>query len=129
MFGAFKTYNVIAAPVTAVLLAFDDMEPLRYTKWGGPQVANHGDWLIAESDGKSAYTCAADVFAATYAPVDGQPGRFQKFGSVEAAEATADGSIETREGFTSYAAGDMILRGPLGDMWAMSSAKFRARYA
>ena len=129
MFGDFSVYNVIAAPVTAVPLSFDGMEPLKYTKWGKPQTAKHGDWLIAEQDGQSAYTCAADVFAATYQPVAGQPGRYQKFGTVEAAEATEPGTVQTLEGSTDYVAGDFVLRGPSGDMWAMGATKFHARYA
>lgn len=119
-------YNVIAAPVTAVPLKFDAMEPLRYTKWGSAQVASHGDWLIAEEDG-TARTCRADVFAATYQPT-GAPGQYQKFGYVDAEVATEDGTVATLEGSTVYKAGDFIVTNATGEQYAMSAAKFHARY-
>lgn len=121
-------YNVIpGTPVVAVPLKFDAMEPLRYTKWGGAQVAEHGDWLIAEADGQSAYTCKGDVFAATYQPT-GAPGQYQKFGHVDAEVATEDGAVETLEGSTAYKAGDFIVTNATGERYAMSAAKFHSRY-
>ena len=125
-----NTYKPVFAPITAIPLAFDGMDTLRYHKAGwGPdeQNAGLGDWLAQAPDG-DVYTIAAPVFAATYAPVPGSPGRYQKFGTVEAQRAGAPGTLATLEGSTTYAAGDFIVRGPKGDVWAMSEAKFRARY-
>lgn len=124
-----KTYNVIpGTPVVAVQLRFDDMAPLRYTKWGDNQTAHHGDWLIAELDGSGAYTCAEAVFKATYQAIDVR-GQYQKFGTVEAEIATEDGAVKTLEGSTNYKAGDYIVTNATGEQYAMSAAKFAARYS
>lgn len=123
-----KTYAVIpGTPVVAVQLRFDDMVPLRYTKWDADQAAKHGDWLIAETDGRGSYTCEESVFNATYQATDVR-GQYQKFGTVEAEIATEDGAVKTLEGSTSYKAGDYIVTNSTGEQYAMSAAKFEARY-
>ena len=125
--GKTMRYHVIpGTPVVAVQLAFDNMQLLHYTKWGGAQVANHGDWLIADPAG-GAYTCDQDVFAATYRETEVR-GQYQKFGTIEAERATEDGVITTLEGSSEYAAGDYIVTNPTGERYPVKAAVFGKKY-
>ena len=129
--GEFRTYRVKPSRVTAIPLAFGGLN-MGYVKdaWGpAVQTAKAGDWLVQSHIDGDVYTIDADVFAKSYTPV-GDPGVYEKFGTVEAALATGDGDgeIPTLEGTTTYAAGDYICRGVNGELWAMSARKFEARY-
>jgi hypothetical protein len=116
-------------PVAAVRLSLDT-EGLAYRKWGGEQRAQRGDWLI-DSDG-DVYTVAADVFARTYRPVDRErcPGTYIKTTPIWAEQAPAAGSVKTREGTTSYEAGDFIVSNQPdgGDSYAIAEETFRRLY-
>lgn len=126
--SGWQTYRVIAEPVTAIKIAFDRPGfTFRFHRRGNPQEASPGDWLVEASDG-SVYTVAADVFEATY-QAEGSPGRYRKHGEVEAREADYVGGVVTREGTTEAVPNNMIVRGPAGDMWAMSRERFDRRYA
>mgnify|MGYP001000091360 CR=1 FL=1 len=127
--GEFRTYRVKPSRVTAIPLAFGGLN-MGYVKdaWGpAVQTAKAGDWLVQSHIDGDVYTIDVDVFVKSYAPV-GDPGVYEKFGTVEAALATGDGEIPTLEGTTTYAAGDYICRGMNGELWAMSARKFEARY-
>ena len=116
-------------PVAAVRLSLDT-EGLTYRKWGGEQRAKRGDWLV-DNDG-DVYSVDADVFARTYRPSDPEksPGSYIKTTPVWAIEATAAGSVKTKEGATSYQAGDFIVSNhPDGtDGYAISRRKFHELY-
>ena len=76
-----------------------------YTKWGGSQKCNQGDWII--NNRSECYTITAQSFADTYSMIS--PGRYRKVATVMAELAAVDGQIRTREGITSYKAGDLSL--------------------
>lgn len=111
--------------VTAVQLRLET-EGLRYRKWGHDQVARAGDWLV-DNDG-DVYTVAAETFARTYREVG--RGAYVKTTPVWAERAREAGSVATREGRTTYAAGDWLVsnREDGGDAYAISAEKFSALY-
>lgn len=116
-------------PVIAVQLALD-MDDLVYRKWGGEQRARANDWLV--NNGGDVYTVAAASFAETYRAVDpaAQPGTYVKVAAVWASEATAAGSVQTREGITHYEAGDFIVsnRADGSDSYAVARDRFQQLY-
>jgi hypothetical protein len=90
--------------VTAVQLRLDTAG-FTYHKWGGIQRCKPSDWLVDNAG--DVYTVDADVFASTYKSAG--PGLYRKVGTVWARQATAAGSIRTKEGFTSYDVGDYLV--------------------
>jgi hypothetical protein len=111
--------------VTAVRLELD-FAGFDYQKWGGQQHAKRGDWLIDSGD--DTYTVDAESFAQTYRAVG--PGRYDKTGAVWAEQAQSPGTITTREGATTYRAGDYIVsNNPDGDDgYAVSRDSFESMY-
>lgn len=99
---------------------------LTYRKWGGEQTAKAGDWLV-DNDG-DVYSVDADVFARTYRQVD--RGAYLKTTPVWAQEASADGSVATKEGRTDYRKGDMLVSNAQdgSDSYAMGADKFHRMY-
>lgn len=93
-----------AIPITAVQLKFSKAE-LAYEKWGGPQHAKEGDWLV-DNQGE-VYTIEAESFEKTYEAIG--EGRFIKFAPIWAEQATSANSIVTKEGESFYSAGDYII--------------------
>lgn len=90
--------------VVAVRLDLDT-PGFEYVKWGHRQRCKSGDWLV--NNGDDTYTVDAETFQRTYAQV--APGVFEKVGDVWAERARHAGSIESKEGRTSYAAGDWLV--------------------
>lgn len=111
--------------VTAVQLALD-FDGLDYRKWGHDQHAQAGDWLV--DNGGDVYTVAAASFAQTYRQVG--PGRWLKQAPVWAERATEAGRVATKEGQTSYQAGDWLVANNAdgSDAYAISAAKFETLY-
>ena len=111
--------------ITAVRLKLDT-EGLRYRKWGGPQFAKRGDWLV--DNGSEVYSVDAESFRRTYKKLS--PGVFLKKAPVWARIATSSGSLATKEGVSRYRRGDYIVfndrRGR--DGYAIASEKFRKLY-
>ena len=97
-----------------------------YQKWGAMQTCKSGDWLV-DNDG-DVYTVDSDSFARTYKKVD--DGRYVKTTPVWAEVASAPGDVKTKEGSTSYKAGDYLVFNEEsgGDAYAVEAAKFEAMY-
>ena len=111
--------------VTAVQLDLDT-EGFVYDKWGGKQVCKRGDWLV-DSNGEK-YTVSGDTFRQTYRFVS--PGVYVKTSPVWAERAEKSGKVKTKEGETSYQAGDYLVHNSEDrtDSYAVSAAKFEAMY-
>jgi hypothetical protein len=111
--------------VTAVRLDLDT-EGFTYRKWGGAQRCKRGDWLVNNQG--DVYTVDGETFDRTYRMVS--PGVYEKDAPVWAERAETSGAIETKEGSTSYKAGDYrVFNDPDGkDGYAMTSATFDSLY-
>ena len=111
--------------VVAVRLKLDT-DGLSYRKWGGPQRAKRGDWLVDNAG--DVYTVDARVFAGTYRTVG--PGCYVKKTPVWAEAAAEAGSIKTKEGASRYRKGDYLVYNHRNgrDGYSMSRAKFKAMY-
>lgn len=116
------TATVVAIPLNL------DMTALVYNKWGGIQIGKPGDWLV--QNGAEVYTVDKDSFAKTYAQVEGMPGRYAKTGVVWAMEADTDGKVKTKEGYSDYKRGDMLVWNDpdQSDGYCMSQEKFFELY-
>lgn len=90
--------------ITAVRLDLDT-EGFTYQKWGGTQHCKPGDWLV--NDAGETYTIDAQTFAKTYREVS--PAVYAKESPIWAEEATASGTILTKEGSTDFLAGDFLV--------------------
>jgi hypothetical protein len=112
-------------PVIAVQLRLDT-DGFAYRKWGDLQRCKAGDWLV-DNDGE-VYTVDASSFAATYRQVG--PGAYVKTTPVWAEEATADGSVDTKEGRTHYRRGDWLVSNDEDgrDTYAVPAEIFTTRY-
>ena len=82
-----------------------DTDGFSYRKWGATQHCKAGDWIVS-ADGET-HTVDAESFANTYSPVS--PGVYAKTGSVFAERAQVAGKMPTKEGFSDYRAGDMLV--------------------
>lgn len=113
------------ALVTAVQLDLDT-DGFTYFKWGGEQRCRAGDWIV-NNEGDT-YTVAQDTFAETYELLS--PGVFKKVAPVWAEQASEAGVVETKEGTTSYDAGDyLVFNNEDGsDAYAVSKNKFEDTY-
>ncbi len=121
----FQTYRKrVNSSVTAVQLKLDTTG-FNYTKWGGIQHCEQGDWII-DNNG-DIYTIKADIFAKTYREIS--PGRYKKTALVRARVATESGVIETEEGSSDYGPGDYIVFND-GDEkgYCMRAEKFNSMY-
>jgi hypothetical protein len=108
-----------------------DTDGFVYRKWGGEQRCKPGDWIVSnpEDGGEpDTYTVAADTFARTYRHV--RDGAYLKTTPVWAERAAAAGSVKTKEGSTTYAAGDYLVfnQEDGGDAYAVAQAKFERMY-
>jgi len=112
---------------TVVAVQLDlDTEGFTYRKWGGVQRCRPGDWLVNNQG--DTYTVARETFERTYRQTS--PGVYEKCAPVWAEQADGSGSIETKEGSTSYEAGDfLVFNDPEGkDGYAMKAKTFHALY-
>ena len=111
--------------VTAVQLDLDT-SGFTYRKWGGTQTCKRGDWLV-HNDGDT-YTIDKDSFARTYRATG--PGTYLKTTPVWAEVAGTPGSVPTKEGATSYDAGDYLVYNEAdgGDPYAVTKSAFERMY-
>lgn len=111
--------------ITAVQLDLDT-EGFEYQKWGGTQKCKAGDWLV--NNNGEVYTVDKESFAETYEFVS--PGVYFKPKVVWAACAERNGKIQTKEGFSDYKAGDILVYNDeeLTDGYTMSEEKFLSMY-
>ena len=91
-------------PVRAIQITLPDCQ-LHYQKWGGSQRAKTGDWIVTNGD--NSYTVECSSFRDSYRCLYGD--WYLKVAPVWAEQATAPGRIETREGQSSYSAGDYLV--------------------
>jgi hypothetical protein len=103
-----------------------DTEGFVYQKWGDTQRCKRGDWLVNNQG--DVYSVDAETFDRTYRTVS--PGIYIKDAPVWAEQAQVPGSIETKEGFTAYEAGDFLVFNDPGrkDGYAIAKEKFHTLY-
>ena len=112
---------------TVVAVHLDlDTTGFTYQKWGGTQVCKQGDWLV--NNNSDVYTIDQQTFADTYEEVS--TGLYFKSKLVWAKVAETAGVIQTKEGSTTYLAGDyLVYNGEASDDgYAVSRKKFEAMY-
>jgi hypothetical protein len=119
-----KTYRKKPSLTIAAVQLNLETEGFTYNKWGGVQTCKAQDWLV-NNDGE-AYTIDNESFRATYQEVS--PGVYFKTGIVTAKVAEEDGSVDTKEGKTTYKAGDYIVYNSEDDAYAISAEKFNSLY-
>jgi len=114
-----------SAFVTAVQLDLDT-EGFVYNKWGGKQVCKRGDWLVDSNGDK--YTVSGDTFPRTYRFLS--PGVYVKSSPVWAERVESPGRVKTKEGETSYQAGDYLVHNneDQTDSYAVSAVNFESMY-
>jgi hypothetical protein len=97
-----------------------------YFKWGARQRCKRGDWLV--DNGGDIYTVDREVFANTYRKVD--VGKYVKTTPVWAEVAAEAGSVVTKEGKSSYEAGDYLVYNNEdgSDAYCVNAAKFESMY-
>ena len=97
-----------------------------YEKWGGTQTCKPGDWIVS-NDGDT-YTVDRDSFARTYKNLS--PGLYRKTTPIWAEVAQQAGKVQTKEGLTSYKAGDYLVSNDQDgkDPYAISKTSFEAMY-
>lgn len=114
--------------VVAVQLNFDIDNSIlfKYKKWGDIQSAKPNDWVV-NNEGE-VYTIDDESFNQTYEFIS--LGCYTKVGYVWATEAPSDGKVKTKEGYTHYKKGDMIVSNDekFDDQYAMTSSKFFSLY-
>jgi predicted acylesterase/phospholipase RssA len=111
--------------VVAVQVALEGVS-FSYEKWGATQKCKPGDWLV-DNDG-DVYTVDQATFARTYQKV--ADGKYLKTTPVWAEAAGEAGQVRTKEGSTSYEAGDYLVFNEEdgGDPYAVDKAKFESMY-
>jgi len=111
--------------VTAVQLNLET-DGFIYTKWGGEQRCQAGDWLVNNKG--DCYTIGEKIFKNTYEEVS--LGQFEKTTAVWASTAITDGEVKTNEGYTAYSAGDYLVANNEdgSDAYAVSKLKFEEMY-
>ena len=111
--------------VTAVQLDLDT-EGFVYQKWGGTQRCKRGDWVLNNQG--DVYTVDSESFDRTYRLIS--PGVYEKNAPVWAEKAAEPGAIQTKEGATTYEAGDyLVFNDPTGnDGYAVKGSTFHSLY-
>jgi len=111
--------------VVAVQLALQT-KGFIYEKWGGTQTCKPGDWIVS-NDGDT-YTVDRESFERTYKNLS--PGLYRKTTPIWAEVAQHAGNVRTKEGLTSYTAGDYLVSNDQEgkDPYAISKASFEAMY-
>jgi hypothetical protein len=97
-----------------------------YRKWGSQQRCKRGDWVV--NNAGDIYTVDAKVFQRTYREIG--KGHYVKTTPIWAEVATTNGAIETKEGRSSYEAGDYLVFNHENktDGYCMSATKFESKY-
>ena len=116
-----REYHTRPVPTQAIQLT----TAIQYEKWGGPQSAKVGDWMLRK-DGET-YTCDDAVFRSTYRPL-GADGWYAKHATVQADIAVGAGTIGTLEGESRFDVGDYVVTNPGGDTYVVTAAKFAKLY-
>lgn len=126
-----RQYTRKANNVAAVQLNFtngddDRISLFKYHKWGDVQKCKPGDWVVYNQG--ETYTIDKESFESTYEQVS--LGVYKKVSSVWAKEASEDGKLKTKEGYTHFKEGDMIVSNDaeFDDSYAMSREKFDELY-
>ena len=111
--------------VVAVQLSVDT-DGFTYHKWEGEQVCKQGDWLV--NNHGDVYTIDQQTFADTYKQVS--KGLYFKPEPVWAEIAKNAGVVQTKEGSTSYVAGDYLVHNDEAgeDAYAVDRETFEAMY-
>jgi len=115
--------------VVAVRLDLDT-NGFTYQKWGAPQRCKPGDWLV--DNGGDVYTVDHDVFTRTYRQTGA--GRFVKTTPIWAEVASEAGQVQTKEGVSTYRAGDYLVDYLVSnnedgtDAYCIPAAKFDSMY-
>jgi Tfp pilus assembly protein PilP len=124
MQGFQKYRKRVNSIVTAVQLKLETTG-FTYTKWGGVQQCEQGDWII-DNNG-DIYTIKSDIFTKTYLEIS--TGRYIKTALIWARVATESGVIKTEEGSSEYKPGDYIVFNE-GDVngYCMNAEKFNEMY-
>jgi hypothetical protein len=114
-----------ASFVVAVQLALQT-KGFTYEKWGGTQTCKPGDWVV--SNNGDTYTVDRDSFERTYKNLS--PGLYRKTTPIWAEVAQQAGNVQTKEGVTSYKAGDYLVSNDQEgkDPYAISKTSFDAMY-
>ncbi len=121
-----RRYRKRGERVVAAVQVNLDTKGLAYRKWGAEQRCQPGDWIV-DNEG-DVYTVNREVFARTYRRVS--PGTYIKITPVWAEVAVRAGSVPTKEGTSSYEAGDyLVFNNEDGtDGYCIDAAKFEAMY-
>ncbi len=103
-----------------------DTDGFSYRKWGAQQRCKRGDWLVDNAG--DIYTVDREVFANTYRKEGA--GKYVKTTPVWAEVAAEAGSLATKEGQSSYAAGDYLVYNNEdgSDAYCVNAAKFESMY-
>lgn len=111
--------------VVAVRLDLDT-NGFTYKKWGGQQRCKTGDWLV--DNGGNIYTVDHEVFSRTYRSVGA--GKYMKTTPIWAEVAPEGGRVVTKEGASTYRAGDYLVSNNEDgtDAYCISAAKFESMY-
>jgi hypothetical protein len=111
--------------VHAIQLALDT-DGFDYVKWGARQHCKPGDFIVRR--GNETYTVDADAFTRSYRLVRGS--EYEKTGHVWAERQAQAGSVRTREGSTSFEAGDYVVFNDVErtDGYAIPGSTFEALY-
>ena len=104
-----------------------ETDGLVYRKWDSTQRAKRGDWLVNNRQGET-YTVEEKSFAQTYEKVS--DGIYIKTAPVWAEVATQSGAVKTKEGSTSYQAGDYLVSNNEdgSDAYATKKQQFEKTY-
>lgn len=111
--------------VTAVQLNLP-LNAFSYQKWGGEQHAKRGDWLVDNAG--DVYTVDEQSFANTYHCL--RPGVYVKTAPIWAEQASQAGVVQTKEGQSSYVAGDYLVSNKQdgSDAYSVTAEKFATLY-
>lgn len=111
----------------AEVLAIQIPGHMLYKMWGDVQHGKPGDWLLQNQE--EVYTVDAESFARIYRAGSG-PGFYVKAAPVWATIAEVDGKVHTKEGYSDYKTGDMLVwnNPDSSDGYCMSQEKFFSLY-
>jgi len=104
----------------------DNTSLFKYHAWGDVQKCKPYDWVV--NNNGEVYTIDDESFQDTYEELS--LGVYAKVSSVWAKEASEDGKVKTKEGYTHFKKGDMIVSNDekFLDQYAMSKEKFFELY-
>jgi len=124
--GKRRRYKKRANQLIAAVRLELDTGGFNYRKWGAEQHCKRGDWLV-NNEGET-YTVDGEVFLRTYRRVG--VGQYVKTTPVWAQPTDTAGSVVTKEGESSYEAGDyLVSNNPDGsDGYCIGAERFQSMY-